>query len=167
MQYRKGFTLCFAAAVLFTTVSGSLSSVNAAGEKPISAGHTKIVRAVNLREGNICIPKVIASGNTPPVKEDEELTDLSVSCSDDRAVDYVELEKPLAKDDRGYCLTTLKRLRDKNRSVKIVSNPTDDNPYHCLLSDITPKQFVAAVKEQRQQPSHSRRQQVDPRLPGS
>ncbi len=128
----------------------SMSPVYAAGKKPITKGQTKIVRAVNQQpQGNSCLPDVIGTGNDPAVGPSTDLTNLSVSCSDDPAVTYGQLKAPLAGANRVYCVTTLSKLRKQRSAVTVVADPTVQNSYHCLLATITPKEFVAATKEQK------------------
>jgi len=59
-----------------------------------------------------------------------------------------DLKAPLRLPGRVFCVTTLKKLRKQRKEVTVVADETNDNPYHCLLSNITPKQFVAAAREQ-------------------
>lgn len=108
------------------------------GSSPVTAKWTKIVRGVNQTR---CEAGPIGDGNNPRVGPDEPLTDLSVSCSDDKAVTIADLRAPLANPH--ICWSDLERLRKANRHVLVVSSPEDDNPYHCLLSVITPRQFVS------------------------
>ena len=135
----------------FALVLGtSFPILYAAGNRPITKGHSKIVRAVNQQpSGNSCLPTVIGTGNDPAVGPSDDLTNLSVSCSDNEAVTFKQLEAPLAGPNRVYCVTTLSKLRQKRSEVTVVRDPTPQNQYHCLLATITPKQFVAATREEK------------------
>lgn len=115
----------------------------ATGKKPITAASTKIVRGAN---GGTCEATAIGNGNNPSVGVNEDLTNLSVSCSDQKGVSWSQLRAPLP--NAHACVATLGDLRKRNKYVTIVGDPTDDNPYHCLLEDITPKQFVAGSNYQ-------------------
>jgi len=141
-------TFCLTAAIVVAIVLAGIRRADAAGKKAITAASTKIVRAVNGKDNPICTANVIGTGNDPSVGPSDELTNLSVSCSDDRQVTYSQLKQPLGAN-RSFCITTLGELRDKNKEVLIVADPEAGNPFHCLLSHITPKQFVAATKEDK------------------
>ena len=106
--------------------------------KPITAEWTKIVRGAN---GCPLTAQSVGDGNRPKVGPRESLTDLSVNASDDKKVTYEDLAAGLAHAEYGF--TTLGDLRKANKSVLIVRDPLPTNPYHCLLSVITPKEFVS------------------------
>jgi hypothetical protein len=114
------------------------AAVEATGTGPVTAKWTKIVRGVNQMR---CEAGPIGDGNDPQVGPNEPLTDLSVSCSDDRSVTLDQLRAPLLNPH--ICWSELEKLRRSNRHVLAVRAPTRDNPYHCLLSVITPKEFVS------------------------
>lgn len=98
-----------------------------------------VVRGTN-QPGN-CVAQNVGNGNSPRVGVNELLTDLSVSCGDPAKVTIAQLKAPLP--NAHACKSDLVKLRKKNKAVKLVKDPTGDNPYHCLLSDITPNEFVA------------------------
>jgi hypothetical protein len=106
--------------------------------QPITAEWTKIVRGANDCP---LTAKSVGDGNNPKVGPREPLSDLSVNASDDKKVTYAVLAAGLPNARYGF--TTLGDLRKANKSVLIVRDPLPDNPYHCLLSVITPNEFVS------------------------
>jgi hypothetical protein len=137
--------ICLLASLLvFSTSPFNPDIAEAKGKKPITRGITKLVRGSNT---NPCTAQAIGSGNVPPVGPTEDLTNLSVSCSEDKDVTYKELWDVLPQQHA--CGTTLADLRKERPDVTIVSDPTGANPYHCILDNITPREFVRAIKWQR------------------
>ncbi|HEY3597801.1 MAG TPA: hypothetical protein VGL08_09865 [Paraburkholderia sp.] len=120
---------------LFSTVCA------AQGNKPITSGNAQIVRGVNPTS---CDAANIGTGNNPPVGPRGDLDNLSVSCTDDPRVTVTELRENLPNPHA--CVATLSSLRSARRDVLLVRDPTNDNPYHCQLSTITPNQFVSGAK---------------------
>jgi hypothetical protein len=118
-------------------------AAQAAGNKAITKAQTKIVRGMN---GLSCDATAIGNGNDPHVGPKTELTNLSVSCSDDTSVSYSQLRAPLPNPHA--CVSTLGSLRKQNRTVAVVRDGNNQNPYHCLLQNITPNQVVAGSKFQ-------------------
>ncbi|MDH5824914.1 hypothetical protein QFW77_18265 [Luteimonas sp. RD2P54] len=119
----------------------------------VGAGHAgnsvsdpaaKIVRGFNGAAP--CNAKAIGAGSSPAADPDEDMSNLSVSCSDDRNVTFSQLRQPLP--NAHACVTTLGDLRAQRRAVAVVKDPTDDNPYHCVLSTITPREFVSGSRYQ-------------------
>lgn len=108
------------------------------GDTPITAKWTKVVRGVS---GTACDAVRIGDGNQPKVGPREDLTDLSISCSDEKSVTLDKLRQPLPNPH--ICWSTLDDLRKARKEVTVVRDPTDGNPYHCLLATITPKEFVS------------------------
>lgn len=108
------------------------------GGRPITDKWTKIVRGAN-----VCplTARSVGDGNNPKVGPNEPLSDLSVNASDDKKVSYAELAAGLPNAHFGF--TTLDDLRKANQFVLIVRDPLPNNQYHCLLSVITPKEFVS------------------------
>jgi len=103
-----------------------------------------IVRGYN--GANFCDATIIGTGNSPTVKPQETLTNLSVNCGSSKNVTYKELRALLPNDHA--CITYLRKLRDQNNLTQIVKDPLPNNKYHCLLSELTPKQFVSGSKWQ-------------------
>lgn len=120
----------------------------AKGNKSITDSSARIVRGSNNLP---CRAQAIGQGNRPPVAPDEDLTNLSVSCSDNRSVSYLMLTNALPHPHG--CGTTLGELRnarkDKLPGVTLVADPTPDNPYHCILDNLTPQEFVRAITWQQ------------------
>ena len=108
------------------------------GGKPITAGWTKIVRGANNRP---LTAQSVGDGNNPKVGPKEPLTDLSVNASDDKSVDFKTLAAGLPNPY--YGATTLDDLRKSNKMVLLVRDEKPGNKYHCLLSVITPAEFVS------------------------
>ncbi|QDH69079.1 hypothetical protein [Marilutibacter alkalisoli] len=104
----------------------------------------KIVRGYN--GGPPCDPQTIGDGSAPKAGPDEDMSNLSVSCSADRNVGWTQLRANLPNPHA--CVATLGDLRKQRREVTIVRDPTDDNPHHCVLSTITPRQFVRGSRYQ-------------------
>lgn len=130
------------AAGLFILLQGcaaprSAGPTSSRGGKPITAEWTKIVRGAN---GCPLTAQSVGDGNNPKVGPSEPLSDLSVNASDDKQVSYAELAGWLPNAHYGF--TTLGDLRKGNKFVLIVRDPLPNNPYHCLVSVITPKEFV-------------------------
>ena len=128
----------------FSALPGISDNAEAAGKKPTTRDITKIVRGSNAVP---CNAQAIGQGNSPPVRAAEDLTNLSVSCSDNKNVSYNELRNYLPHPHA--CGSTLDNLRKARRTVTIVSDPTNTNPYHCILSDITPEEFIRSIKWQQ------------------
>lgn len=103
---------------------------------------TRIVRGYNGAAP--CNPTVIGQGSLPKAGVKEDMSNPSVSCSDDKHDDWKALRKPLPNPHA--CVTTLGDLRKWRREVTLVRDPTDTNPHHCVLSTITPKQFVSGSR---------------------
>lgn len=122
-------------------VPTACAAPTSSGNDSVNHAWTKVVRGVNQ---TACIPANIGNGNDPSVGPKEDLTNLSVSCSADKKVTFQQLRAPLQNNHA--CRTTIGALRKQNRYVAIVADPIDGNPYHCLLSDITPNQFVQGAK---------------------
>ena len=120
------------------TTPGPNSAAQLRGNKPITAKWTKIVRGANACP---LTAQAVGQGNNPPVRAKEPLTDLSVIASDDKRVTYNQLAAYVPHANYGF--TTLGDLRKANKHVLIVRDPLPNNPYHCLLSVITPKEFVS------------------------
>jgi hypothetical protein len=110
------------------------------GKRPITAEWTKIVRGAN---GCPLTAQSVGDGNNPKVRPSEPLTDLSVNASDDKKVTYSTLAAGLPNTNYGF--TTLGELRKANKFVLIVRDPLPNNPYHCLLSVITPKEVISKI----------------------
>lgn len=108
----------------------------------ITKGSTKVVRGYN--NPSPCNASVIGTGNDPSVGPNQDLTDLSISCSDKDGVTVAQLRAPLPNPH--LCYATLSMLRRARRDVAVVRDPTPTNPYHCLLMTITPNQFVSRAK---------------------
>lgn len=115
-----------------------------AGSNTITADTTKIVRGFNA--GAPCDPEKIGEGSSPKAGINEEMSNLSVSCSDDKRVTWQQLRAPLP--NAHACIATLGDLRKRNKNITIVKDETRDNRYHCVLSNITPKQFVSGSRHQ-------------------
>jgi len=128
----------------FAILPGISAQAIAAGKKPITRDTTKIVRGSNALP---CNAQTIGQGNSPSVGPKEDLTNLSVSCSDDKSVSYNELLNHLPHAHG--CGSTLDDLRKARPSVTVVSDPTGGNPYHCILDNITPKEFISGIKWQQ------------------
>ncbi len=135
----RGLAAAFCAAAIL----GGSTAAMAGGSTPVTKGWTKIVRGVN---GTNCDATAIGSGNQPPAKPTEDLTDLSVSCSQDPKVTVTALRAPLP--NAHACVTTLDALRRVRPNVTIVADPAPGNGYHCLLDNITPRQFVSGATYQ-------------------
>jgi len=108
------------------------------------SGELLIVRGYN--GGSPCNAAVIGNGNSPSVGPKELLTNLSISCGDSKKVTYADLRAPLPSTHA--CVTYLRKLNDQNQDTQVVKDPIDGNRYHCLLSEITPKQFISGSKWQ-------------------
>jgi hypothetical protein len=136
---------------LLTSLMVSLASpfnpdiAGAKGREPTTKGWTKILPGSNT---NPCTAVAIGAGDSPQVGPTEPLNNLSVNCSDDKKMTYEGLRGKFLPHVHA-CGATLDDLRQKNRNVTIVGDPTPNNQYHCLLQGITPKQFVAAIKYQQ------------------
>ncbi|WP_269530904.1 hypothetical protein [Chitinimonas sp. BJYL2] len=130
----------------FALVLLSLAGISAwAGNNTVTAGITKIVRGYN--GGSPCAAATVGAGSMPSAGPKEDMSNLSVSCSDDKKVTWAQLREPLPNNHA--CVTTLDDLRKQNKYVTIVKDKTPDNAYHCVLSNITPTQFVNAAKHQQ------------------
>ena len=146
MKTRTRLTTKFNSSLLFGVLAVFLQSCTTnrnyetsfVGKKPITAAWTKIVRGANACPLSA---KSVADGNNPKVGPNEPLTDLSVNASDDRRVTYKVLDAGLP--NAYYGVTTLGDLRKANKFVLLVRDPLPGNPYHCLLSVITAKEFVS------------------------
>ncbi len=114
------------------------TEVEVTNAKPITAAWTKIVRGANNCP---LTAQSIGDGNNPKVGPNEPLTDLSVNASDDKKVSYTQLAANLPNPHYGF--TTLGDLRKANKHILIVRDPLPGNPYHCLISVITPKQYAS------------------------
>lgn len=151
MLHRIPRFLC--AAILVAATAIGASAALGKGGTPITAGTSKIVRGVNftfvggqaqLANGNVVTPAdEIGKGNNPTVTAKEDLDNLSVSCSDDKSATVDALRANLPNPHIYW--TTLGDLRNKRKEVTLVRDPTDDNPNHCLLGTITPKQFISGA----------------------
>ena len=104
----------------------------------------RIVRGYN--GGAPCDPTIIGAGSAPKAGPNEDMSNLSVSCSADGSVSWTRLREDLP--NAHACVATLGDLRKQRREVTVVRDPTDDNPYHCVLSTITPRQFVSGSRYQ-------------------
>lgn len=98
---------------------------------------TKIVRGVNNCP---LTAQKIASGNQPPVLIDEPLSNLSVNASITNKETYEQIAKNLPQAH--YAFTTLGDLRKQNKHIQIVADSLSENPYHCLISVITPREMA-------------------------
>ena len=112
----------------------------ASGSTPLTSASTKIVRGANSCPLDAMR---VGQGNNPTVKPDEPLDNLSVNASDDSKVNFATLASTLKNTH--FATTTLGELRKKNKFVQIVRAPEPGNPYHSLLSVITPKEFISKV----------------------
>lgn len=142
IKHIYGYQLC-RIAVLGSMIFG-LAACASQSETSYNKGlgaDTKVVRGVNQ---TYCDATAIGNGSNPKVGKKEDMTNLSVSCSDNKKVSFDDLRAPLPSPH--FCQTTIGKLRKKNKSVVIVSDPVPTNRYHCLLSRITPNQFVAGSK---------------------
>ena len=101
-------------------------------------GWIRVVRGVN---GAYCDAAAIGSGNDPKVGVKDDLTNLSISCSENQTDTVKELRAFLP--NAHICYSTLETLRKARREVTVVRDPKADNPFHCLLGTITPNQFVS------------------------
>ncbi|MGE3538759.1 MAG: hypothetical protein AB7N91_15175 [Candidatus Tectimicrobiota bacterium] len=133
------------ATLLLLGMGSGPSTAGAAGKKAITSATTKIVRGYNM--GTPCDAMTIGNGNNPKVGPGEDLTNLSVSCSDDDKVSYTQLRASLPNPHA--CVATLGDLRKSRKEVTIVAAPETDNLYHCILDNITPKQFISGSKWQQ------------------
>lgn len=124
------------------SIQACSSNTNVAGASAGGPEEMLIVRGYNLNSP--CDAAIIGTGNTPPVGPKEPLTDLSVSCGSSKKVTIQQLRQPLP--NAHACVTFLRKLRDKNKLTQLVADPTPENQYHCLLSVITPNQFIAGSK---------------------
>ncbi len=106
-------------------------------------GWIRVVRGVN---GGFYSAAAIGNGNDPRVKPTEDLTNLSVSCSDNKSDTVKDLQQYLT--NANICYSTLRDLRKSWREVVVVRDPTAANPYHCLLGTITPNEFVSRTHYQ-------------------
>ena len=105
---------------------------------PVTADVTLIARPIH---GAGCDVRTIAAGSSPRVTAAEEVEKLSVSCSDDPSVGWRELRKGLG--GAHACVVVLGDLRQVAPGVRVVRDPTASDPNHCLLSGVTPNQFVS------------------------
>jgi hypothetical protein len=134
--------LVTAAVVLLQACAGPYPGGSTAtrGGPPITAEWTKIVRGANSCP---LTAQSVGDGNNPKVRPNEPLSDLSVNASDDKKVTYSTLAAGLPNPNYGF--TTLGDLRKANKFVLIVRDPLPNNPYHCLLSVITPNEVVSKI----------------------
>lgn len=135
MKHRRSLSL-FAAVALF-------SGGGHAGDS-LSDPAAKIVRGFTPLAP--CTAQSIGAGSSPAAGPNEDMSNLSVSCSADKRVTWKQLRQPLPNPHA--CITTLGDLRKQRREVTVVKDPTPDNPYHCVLSTITPREFVSGSRYQ-------------------
>ncbi|RRH93905.1 hypothetical protein EH240_28580 [Mesorhizobium tamadayense] len=117
------------------------------GNTPITAGTTIVMRAVNFDPNGLPPPspaKRIGDGNNPKVDPSEDVDNLSVNCSDDKTVTESVLRSSLPAGTHIYS-GTLETLRNSRKGVTLVRDPVPGNDYHCLLSNVTPKQFISGT----------------------
>lgn len=111
-------------------------SAMAESVSPVTADVTLIVRGIH---GASCDARAIGAGST--VRAGKEVEKLGVSCSDDPSVGPEVLRKSLG--GAHACVVLLGGLRQVAPGVRLVRDPTESDPYHCLLSGVTPNQFVS------------------------
>ncbi|MFY2561235.1 hypothetical protein ACN469_26780 [Corallococcus terminator] len=122
------------------TPEQSQQALKVAGGERINAPTAFIVRGMN---GTTCGAQSIGAGSTPQVNVTTEVQNLSVSCSEDRKVTLDMLRKPLVNPH--ICWAKLEELEARSADIIVSTDPTGDNPYHCVVSDITPNQMVQAL----------------------
>jgi hypothetical protein len=105
---------------------------------PVSADVTLIVRAIH---GTSCDARALGAGSSPKAAAGEEMEKLIVSCSDDPAVGWSALQRGLG--GAHACRVVLGDLRQIAPGVRVVRDPTESDPYRCVLSGVTPNQFVS------------------------
>jgi hypothetical protein len=138
--------LALAASAAIALVMGLLSfapSALAETASPVTANVTLIVRAIH---GSSCDARAIAAGSSPKVAPEEEVEKLSVSCSDDASVGWSELRRGMG--GAHACVVVLGDLRQAAPGLRVVRDPTPSDPYHCLVSGVTPNQFVSRASWQ-------------------
>lgn len=105
---------------------------------PVTADVTLIVRGIH---GASCDARAIGAGSSQRVRAGNEVEKLSVSCSDDPSMGPEVLRKGLGGEHA--CVVVLGDLRQAAPGVRLARDPTESDPYHCLLSGVTPNQLVS------------------------
>ncbi len=138
--YRSDY-VAILAGVAMTLAMGAFSFGSAAWADttvPVTANDTRIVRAVH---GTSCDARVIGAGSTPRAASNEVLEELSVSCSNDPEVGLDALRQAMPATHA--CVVVLSDLRKVAPGLRLVRDPSSENPYRCKLSRVTPNQFVS------------------------
>jgi len=122
-------------------VMGALSFAPSALAEPVSPVTADITLVARAIHGASCDARAIGAGGRRRAAAKDEVEKLSVSCSDDPSVGMEVLRKGLGGSHA--CVVVLGDLRQAAPNVRLVRDPTASDPYRCLLSGVTPDQFVS------------------------
>ncbi|WP_075343587.1 hypothetical protein [Tenacibaculum agarivorans] len=135
------FSQCNTSKKVITNSKDRSSNTTSQDLTPSFNRGTKIVRGFSSCDN---ILQKIEDATSPHIGPNEPLVNLSVSASN--VLTYKKLAKNLPHNF--YACATLGELRNKNTHISIVSDPTNEDPNHCLISNITPKQLSSVMAGQ-------------------